>query len=234
MCVPMSLKIAVPSSAPSGLTPLVSTTLAEQVADRIVDAIIAREFASGERLIETELASALKVSRVPVREAIRILQSQGLIVATPRKGMRVAEFDATWAQQLHETRVALEQLCARHACVKLRRDAEARARLSACLADLTQARATGDWHVINRVDVAFHTALFELADSPLLMTLWTAIARHVLILFSFETYRDRDHGRIITEHRSYLDVLLNGTPASVDAEVRKHVAGKKIFAEAAH
>eukprot|EP01036_Dinobryon_divergens_P010494 gene10494-14058_t len=57
--------------------------------------------------IETELAAALQVSRVPIREAMRILESQGIIVATPRRGMRVATLDDAWARQLHQVRVAI-------------------------------------------------------------------------------------------------------------------------------
>ncbi|MEO6609616.1 MAG: GntR family transcriptional regulator [Aestuariivirga sp.] len=219
-------------NAPSALSPLVSTTLADQVADRIVDAIIAREFVSGTRLIETELASALHVSRVPVREAIRILESQGLIVAAPHRGMQVAQFDATWAQQLHETRVAMEQVCARHVSVRLRKDEVAHEKMEICLEHIVTARKSGDWDIINVADVAFHTALFELAESPLLVTLWTAIARHVRIMFSIETYRDQDFERIVAEHQNYLSVLLKGSNAEIVDEIRSHVAGRKLFSEA--
>ena len=219
-------------TAPSSLSPLVSTTLADQVAERIVDAIIAREFTSGARLIETELASALHVSRVPVREAIRILESQGLLVAAPHRGMQVAQFDATWAQQLHETRVAMEQVCARHVSVRLRKEPAAREKMEICLENIVAARASGDWDVINVADVAFHTSLFELAESPLLMTLWTAIARHVRIIFSIETYRDQDFERIVAEHQSYFAVLLKGSNTEIVNEIRRHVAGRKLFSEA--
>ncbi len=86
----------------AALAPLSSATLADQVADRIVEAIAGRRLASEARLIETELAAALHVSRVPVREAIRILTSQGIVVANPRRGVRVATFDAAWARRLHD------------------------------------------------------------------------------------------------------------------------------------
>ena len=213
----------------AGLVPLESTSLAEQVADRIVDAIVTHQLSGGDRLIETELAAGLQVSRIPVREAMRILESQGIVVAAPRRGTRVVTFDAAWALQLHDVRVAIEQLCAKITARSLRRNPAARARLDVCMQDLSAAAATESWTVINRSDVAFHTALFEIADAPLLTTLWTAIARHVLIMFSIETYRDPNFKRIIAEHRSYLDVLLEGQPAAIDKEIRLHVAGFKTF-----
>ena len=217
------------SSLKTNFVPLSSTSLAEQVADRIVDAIVTRRLSSGDRLIETELAAGLQVSRIPVREAMRILESQGIVVATPRRGTRVVNFDAAWAQQLHDVRVAIEQLCAKIAARILRGGPEARRRMDGCLQALSAAAATESWPVINRADIAFHTALFEIADTPLLTTLWTAIARHVLIMFSIETYRDPNFKRIIAEHRSYLGMLVGGAPAAIDKEIRLHVAGLKTF-----
>jgi len=76
----------------------------------LVEAIALRELQSEQRLIETKLAAALQVSRVPIREAMRILESQGIIVASPRRGMRVATLDEAWAKQLHAVRAAIERI----------------------------------------------------------------------------------------------------------------------------
>lgn len=87
-----------------GLSPLSSVTLSERIADRIVDAIAQGQIAAGQRLIETELAEALDVSRVPVREAMRIFSSQGIIVPAPKRGMQVAAFTDIWANQLRDVK----------------------------------------------------------------------------------------------------------------------------------
>lgn len=210
-------------------SPMATPTLAEQVADKIVDGIASRRLAAGQRLIETEIAVGLEISRVPVREAMRILQSQGIIVATPRRGMRVARFDEAWAKQLHDVRVAMERLCARTTSGRLRDSPTLRARVEQRVAAVEAAVSTRDWLVINRVDLDFHAELFAIADSPLLSTLWTTIARHVLIMFSIETYRDKDYARVVEEHRAYQRVLLAGTRAEIDAEIHRHVAGLRIF-----
>ncbi|MDQ0392061.1 GntR family transcriptional regulator [Labrys monachus] len=215
------------SSDDSGFLPVSSATFADQVADQIVDAIAARRLVSGERLIETELAAALHVSRVPVREAIRILTSQGIVVATPRRGARVATFDAPWARQLHDARVAIERLGAHLAADIVKSDPAALARLEVCVTAIEQAR--GNWLSVNRADIAFHAAVFEIAGSPLMITLWNAISRHVLIMFSIETYRDVDFDRVVKEHRDYIDALLHKTPEGIDKEIDLHVAGLKTF-----
>ncbi len=211
----------------AALSPLSPATLADQVADKIVEAIAARRLASQARLIETELAAALHVSRVPVREAIRILTSQGIVVASPRRGVRVATFDAGWAEQLHDARVAIERLGAHLAAAVVRRDPAALARLEACVIAIERSR--GNWLLVNRADIAFHAAMFDIAGSPLMFTLWNAISRHVLIMFSIETYRDVDFDRVIKEHRVYIDAMLHETPQGLDEEIDRHVAGLRTF-----
>lgn len=210
------------------LLPLSSATLADQVADRIVDAIASRRLGSGERLIETELASALHVSRVPIREAIRILTGQGIAIANPRRGARVVTLDTAWARQLHDARVAIERLGAHLAAEILKNDPAALARLEACVAVIERSR--GNWLAVNRADIDFHTTMFAIAGSPLIRTLWNAISRHVLIMFSIETYRDTDFDRVVEEHRVYIDTLLHQDPAGIDEEIDRHVAGLRTFA----
>ena len=209
------------------LLPLSPATMADQVADRIVEAVASRRLASGERLIETELAAALHVSRVPIREAIRILTSQGIVVATPRRGARVATLDTAWARQLHATRVAVERLAGHLASAIVKQDANALARIEACVAEIERSR--GNWLAMNRADIAFHSTVFAISGSPLLMTLWNAISRHVLIMFSIETYRDVDFDRVVKEHRDYIDTLLRASPAGIDEEIDRHVAGLRTF-----
>lgn len=213
----------------SPFAPLSGATLADQVADTIVEGIAARRLVSGERLIETELAVALGVSRVPIREAIRILTSQGIIIANPRRGVRVADFDAPWALQLHDARVAIERLGAHIAARIIREDETALLRLEACVSAIEQAR--GSWLSVNRADIVFHTTMFEIAASPLMLTLWHAISRHVLIMFSIETYRDADFDRVVKEHRVYVDTLMTGTTEAIDREIDRHVAGLQTFGE---
>lgn len=215
----------------SAFTPLASSsTLSEQVADKVVEAIALRQLQSEQRLIETELAAALQVSRVPIREAMRILESQGIIVASPRRGMRVVTLDQAWARQLHAVRAAIERIAAHLAAVHLRADPLLVQRMEGCITGIGLSR--GSWLATNKADISFHTTLFEIADSALLWTLWNAIARHILIIFSIETYRDPDFDRVVEEHRVYLNALLTGSEEEIDAEVGRHVAGLETFERA--
>jgi DNA-binding GntR family transcriptional regulator len=207
------------------LAPLASTNLAERVADKMVAAIAAGQLRPGERLIENDLAGELGVSRVPIREAMRVLESQGILQATPRRGVRVIKLDKAWSVQLYETRVALERQVVREAALRLRAEPAKSAKLDAALAQMRRMVAANDRMGVNQADLAFHRALCELSESPLLTSLWSAIARHVLIKFSIETEEHADLPLIFDQHAEMRRLLLNGTLKDLTDEVPRHVAG---------
>lgn len=89
----------------------VNGTLRAEVANLLRKQILDGEISSGERLIETEIASQLGVSRMPVREALRMLESEGLIKSVPRKGLIVAEYTEEDIREYYTIREALE-VCA--------------------------------------------------------------------------------------------------------------------------
>ena len=213
------------------LAPLSTPTLADQVADRIVEAIASRRLVSGQRLIETDLATSLGVSRAPVREASRILASQGIMVPSPRRGMRVANFDKAWAVQLHNARVAIERLAAHLVADNLQENPKLIASLDAKILLIERAVTNPDdgWFTINKADIAFHDTVFDLAGSPLLSTLWSAISRHVFLMFAIETYRDTKFERVSEEHHAYVEALKSNSTECIDIEIKKHVAGARIF-----
>jgi len=103
------------------LTPLEIKPLREQAADAIRDAIIAGALVPGDRIPEQELAERLGVSRVPIREAIRILEQQGLVDVHPKSGTFVSKLNL---EQLYDgqcVRAALEELAVRQALQRLDR-----------------------------------------------------------------------------------------------------------------
>lgn len=117
-------------------------TLREVVADRIRTMILAGDLAPGERLFEDHLAAQLGVSRNPVREALRALESTGLVEVVPRRGAYVARFDPERTRQLLDLRGVLEGYAAELACRNHR--PEDLDELRRCLADGRAATAAGD------------------------------------------------------------------------------------------
>jgi DNA-binding transcriptional regulator YhcF (GntR family) len=87
--------------------------LREAVTDALRKAILSKRLKPGERLVEEQLAAELEVSRNPVREALRVLESEGLVEISPRRGASVTQLSEEEARELVEVRAALEGLCAR-------------------------------------------------------------------------------------------------------------------------
>lgn len=110
-------------------------TLPEQIADDLGAAIARGELASGDRLVEQEIAGTYGVSRGPVREALRLLSARGLATIYPRRGAYVTEFTLDSLVDLFNTRAVLMGLAARYFAVMA--SDEARSRLAVAIDQLT-------------------------------------------------------------------------------------------------
>jgi DNA-binding GntR family transcriptional regulator len=87
-----------------------SPSLADQAAEAIVGGIAAGIFKPGERLVEANLAATLQMSRVPLREALKILEAQGIVASTPHRGTFIPAFDDKRIDQICEVRISLEKI----------------------------------------------------------------------------------------------------------------------------
>src|SRR5947208_10591193 len=97
-------------SSPPVLSMVRSPSLAEQAADAIVTGVSAGALKPGQRLVETELAGLLNMSRVPLREALKILEAQGIVESIPHRGTRIAMFDEARVNQIGQVRIAVARI----------------------------------------------------------------------------------------------------------------------------
>ncbi len=137
------------------------TTLRELAVERLRNAIISARFNGGDRLVERTLCDQLGVSRSVVREAIRVLEAEGLVETMPRSGPVVATLDWPRARQIYDIRRLLEAdaaaACARNA------DARVHARLQAALAALEGAISEGVASRARDTTTAFYEVIFAAA-----------------------------------------------------------------------
>lgn len=134
-------------------------SLTQEVADRIRDAIVQAEFELGEAIPEDSLAEAMGISRTPVREAMRILQMEGLVEVVPKSGTYVFNPTQEELLELCEFRIALEL---KASGLAMRRAApETLTSLNAALETMRQALQGNDMRMYSLADMAFHNAFFE-------------------------------------------------------------------------
>lgn len=144
-------------------------SLSQQVYETLREAITNGQLAPGARLIERKLALDLRVSHIPVREALLRLADEGLVERDGRRGSRVATLSATELDEIQSLRVLLEEFVV--ARVQERWTEEAEVRLRRIVDEMQAAAAGGDTDAVLACDRAFHELLWNLADHRTLLEL---------------------------------------------------------------
>lgn len=140
--------------------------LAERIAELIRKAIIGGDLRPGQRLIESQLAKQWRVSRAPLREAIRLLCAEGLVALSPHRGASVSEVSESGLHELFEVRSLLESFAAQSAAV--RAAPRHLARLRELLADMERCVATGDLQGFYVAGLEFHNVIVDAAGNAVL------------------------------------------------------------------
>lgn len=182
-------------------------SLAESIADTVAEAIANRNLEPGERIVELTLAEQMGVSRVPVREALKVLHAQGIITGGGHRGYRVAAFDEQTAQNVVELRLMLESILLRGAVRNWRAGKGDLSGLHEALETMRIAAKVDNRAMSLAADLDFHRAICLAAGNDVAATLWQAIARHVMIIFNRPEYRDDDLDAIVQQHEAFLDFV---------------------------
>jgi DNA-binding GntR family transcriptional regulator len=200
-------------------------SLTETAVDALRDAIVNGEIGLGEQLSESALAAELGLSKTPVREALLKLQSEGLVMVSPRRGTFVFSLAPGELTQICELRLALES-GALHLAAERNRDQLVRA-WSGILEDMRRHIAREDISAYLMSDSAFHAALIAAADNTYFSDAYGLIAAKVTTL-RLKLGRDDFHrGKSIQEHQLLLDHVGKGEIGEAHAVLRRHIARKE-------
>ena len=143
--------------------------LRDVVFNTLREAILRGDLKPGERLMELQLASSLGVSRTPIREAIRMLQQEGLAVTVPRKGAEVAKMTEKDMEDVLKIREALEILEVQLACDSI--ENEQLMLLEEKVEKFRIVVKTGEIKQIAEADIEFHDMLYNAAQNPKLVVM---------------------------------------------------------------
>lgn len=202
--------------------PIAPQTLVDRVIERIVSLAANGAILPGDRLVEHELARRLGVSRVPIREALRVLESRGVTIKEPYRGMRLVPVSNAWVMALTEARAALETAAA-HRAVTLGRHRRPDTRpLEEAIAEMDDAARRHDASALASADTAFHRALCQLGGNPVILDLWETLALRTTIVFGLAT-EGRAMEAIVAEHRELLDCLSLGDRTRIAEALAHHI-----------
>ncbi|SMX42457.1 GntR family transcriptional regulator [Actibacterium lipolyticum] len=189
------------------------------VYDRLLDDIRTGALGPGDRLLETELAERLNISRTPVREALRQLEADGLVTHVPRVGAAIRSLDYSEVMELYEMRAVLESTAARMAA-RAASDIEI-AELEEINAEL--ATATNDANRAYELNRQFHRTLLDAAKNRFLVKSTNALQKTLLILGTSTLAEVSRAEEAVAEHATILKALRARDGAAAEAAMRQHM-----------
>jgi DNA-binding GntR family transcriptional regulator len=189
----------------------------------MTDAIAGGAIESGERLVEIEIAARMGVSRVPRREALKLLEAQGIVEVLAHRGARVVPFDDARVDRVCEARVALDRLALGTAVPAFQADPARLATLDRLIDAMLLGARRQAWLEVSKVDLAFHRTVVEASGNDIVVKLWEALARHVLIAFGREVRSERAGPRLVEQHARLRDLLAAADLSTLIGEIERHI-----------
>ena len=212
------------------ITPIEQTPLRIQIAEMLRRAIVSGKLRPGSVLVEATLAEQMNVSRAPIREAIQILENDGLVETVAYKGKRVKPLTAREVEETYNLREVFEVMAVR----RILQYGRPVAALWAHCHEMDRAADAGDQDKLTAADEAFHRTLIQVADHDLLLASWNSLylrihqimalrntvqpnlfdisGTHPPIMRALEAHDVDEAVRLITEHTSS---HANFDPASI-------------------
>ena len=183
------------------------------------------ELKPGERLMEIQLAQRLGVSRTPIREAIRKLELEGLVIMIPRKGAEVAHITEKDMRDVLEVRCTLEELAVELACKHV--TPEYIAELRAANKIFESAIVSRDLMSIVDADVQFHDVVYSMTGNARLIQIINKL-REQMYRYRLEYIKDaRSHSILISEHEDIIDKIEKNEVDAAKSVIRQHIQNQE-------
>lgn len=199
--------------------PVDHRSLRETVVDALRQLIIDGDLAAGERLVEERLAERLGVSRNPIREAIRTLESMGLITVIPRRGAYVADLDLKDIRLMQEVRVTLDRWIVQAAAI--RHDDNDIVAMDKCLQLGRDASEAGDLIVAAEQHRAFHLAIEAATKNPYATVAMNPLRQRAELVFAMLVHHRGPVGW--DDHQAIRDAIVRRDVERASTLTNQHV-----------
>jgi DNA-binding GntR family transcriptional regulator len=196
--------------------------LAQEAAKRIREMIRKGTLKKGERILEASMCRTMGVSRTPLREALRILNSEGLIDLIPNKGAYVAQPSLKTIEEMFYVMSILEGICAR-VCTEKMNDAGMK-RLDDLYRKLESHCQAQDREKYMAVNHRFHTLVQELAGNKVLSEVISGLRQKILLYRYRQIYQPNRLGESMQEHRNLQRAFRERNPEAAEKSMKQHLA----------
>lgn len=198
-----------------------NNTIQKHVYDQIKFKILNLGYKPGEYITEAQISNSLSVSRTPIREAFRMLETEGLLIYAPRRGWKVYSLSLQDINNIFEIKISLEAIIVKKASQC--EDKELRRKLNGLIKKMRKAMEENDANSWAELDIDLHHAIFVMADNDRVMNIIENLNdqwNRLRIGFSARTGR---MARSIIEHEAIVDAILSGDADQSEKEMVAHL-----------
>ena len=195
--------------------------LANGIAEDIKNAIIKDEIKPGEKIIESQIAREMGVSRSPLREAIQKLEKENILVVIPYKGIYVNMLGKKEIEDIYNLRIMLEAYAIKKIIEK--KDKKILQILSKKAKDLKNTVKKGQIECLSQKDMEFHRTICLFADNKKLIEIWEGFAEQVEILIKLEEKYNKRLEITLSEHEELLSLIEQGKIVESQKKISSHI-----------
>lgn len=209
------------------ITPLPErSTLSERVFHTLKEAIVAGELPQGSKVTEDELAKQYGISRGPLREAIRRLESLRLLVRVPRAGMRVITLTSEMMEEIYTIREALEGMSARLAATRMSDGEIEELRQLLNKHESNIKRSEGKEYFQREGDLDFHFCIARASNNKWLMQLLSNELYQLLRMCRHRSSQTPERPiKALNEHKQIVEAIAQKDPELAEILMRRHISG---------
>lgn len=209
----------------SAVAPTGRTSLSQLMYRTLREQIIHGRYPQGSRLPEQRIAEEMNVSRVPLREAIPLLERDGFVRTSPRRGAVVFSWDAKAVDDLFDVRLSLEAGAAQHAARQIALGSSMSA-IDVALAASQQVVDQRDSYRIAQASTDFHEAVFATADNELMLQMMRTISGRMVWLFYLTSDLNVDDA--FRDHVVLREAIASGNERVAEAVMYAHIERDRI------
>lgn len=202
--------------------PVKNSRLVDNTVEAIRASILEGQLVPGERLLEVQLAQVLGISRAPLREALNLLEKDGIIYSVPRRGRFVQTFDVAMIDEVYSLRKVLELFAVKRVIVHIHEVGYGP--LTSAYERMERAADQDDSRLLSQLDIMFHREVIVLARHSLLLRAWNEnIDGKLQILLNVTT---RTHHRLreaLERHEIIMDAIRTGDLDTAESVVTRHI-----------
>ncbi len=196
-------------------------TLTDRALKAIREAIRYGKLKPGDRLVETQLAEEMQISRFPIREALRYLEKEGLVETRPFKGTYVARLTEKDMEELYSLRSALEELAVR---ILIENLADYKIeKLEAIFQSMQTASKSGNLDKMISEDLRFHQTICELCGHHKLLEVWLTLVNQLRLFLTIEKDFFESAYQYVSTHHPILDAIKSRNKKRAEKEIREHL-----------